>query len=437
MNYWIAETTNLDVTQSLFDFLQKTLAPRGAETAKILYNITRGWVTHNEMNVCPTITWCSCLGITAIFQIFGHTGMKLGGGTFAQWANYPESAVWMMIHVWDHFDHTNDVTWWKCQGWPLIKGVASFHLDKLIPDLYFNDSTLVVTPCNSPEQTPITFGCAHAQQLIWQLLNAVEKGFAASGDTDVVFLDEVRAKRDKMDKGLHIGSLGQLQEWKVEKDSLTDTHRHLSHLIGLYPGYAIISYDESLQGGGKQTTYTKDEVVSGALISLLHRGNGTGPDADSGWEKVWRAAAWAQLGDRDRFYHELSFAVSENFGENLFSLYDPSDSEAIFQIDGNLGYSAAVMNAIIQAPDVPTLATPLIITLLPALPKQWDTGSIKGVRVRGGISINLCWTEGKLKQASFSVDALIISRPVKVVYAGKVLRSFITSPGSREDITGL
>lgn len=122
-------------------------------------------------------------------NIFGHTGMKLGSGTFAQWANYPESAVWMMIHVWDHFDHTNDVTWWKCQGWPLIKGVASFHLDKLIPDLYFNDSTLVVTPCNSPEQTPITFGCAHAQQLIWQLLNAVEKGFAASGDTDVVFLD--------------------------------------------------------------------------------------------------------------------------------------------------------------------------------------------------------------------------------------------------------
>lgn len=77
-------------------------------------------------------------------------------------------------------------------------------------------------------------------------------------------------------------------------------------MIGLYPGYAITSYDESLQGGGKQTTYTKDEVVSAAVISLLHRGNGTGPDADSGWEKVWRAAAWGQLGDRDRFYHALS-----------------------------------------------------------------------------------------------------------------------------------
>lgn len=63
-----------------------------------------------------------------------------------------------MIHVWDHFDHANDVTWWKSQGWPLTKGVAGFHLDKLIPDLYFNDTTLVISPCNSPEQTPITFG---------------------------------------------------------------------------------------------------------------------------------------------------------------------------------------------------------------------------------------------------------------------------------------
>lgn len=86
---------------------------------------------------------------------------------------------------------------------------------------------------------------------------------------------------------------------------------------------------------------------------------------------------------------------------------------------------------------MPTLATPLIITLLPALPKQWDTGSIMGARVRGGISINLHWSEGKLKRASFSIDALIVSRPVKVVYAGKVLRSFETSPGLRGAITGL
>ncbi|KAJ8514372.1 hypothetical protein ONZ45_g8082 [Pleurotus djamor] len=350
MNLWAAESTGLDLSKSMFNYIEKTWAPRGAYTAKVLYNITRGWVTHNEMN------------------IFGHTGMKQG----AEWGDYPEAAVWMMVHVWDYFDFTNDVAWFKSQGWPLLKGVAQFHLDKLIPDLHFNDSTLVVNPCNSPEQAPITFGCSHAQQLIWQLFNAVEKGFPVSGDTDTAFLEEVRAKRARMDKGIHIGSWGQLQEWKVDIDRPTDLHRHLSHLIGLYPGYAITGYTPSLQSApGSTAAYTHQQVLDATTISLTHRGNGTGPDADSGWEKVWRAAAWAQLGKADEFYHILTFALFENFGHNLFSLYNPYEEFPIFQIDANLGYPAAIMNALLQAPDVPSLSTPLVIKLLPALPKQW------------------------------------------------------------------
>jgi alpha-L-fucosidase 2 len=186
-------------------------------------------------------------------------------------------------------------------------------------------------------------GCAHAQQLIWQLFNAVEKGSEASGDNDTAFLagktrdfrvnrdlqplvrTEIISKRAQMDKGLKIGSWGELQgtvvkfpknivgltsptEWKVEKDSPTDTHRHLSHLIGLYPGYAITSFDPSpaVQGTGPAMGYLKNQILDAARVSLYHRGNGTGPDADSGWEKVWRAAAWAQLGNSSMFYHELS-----------------------------------------------------------------------------------------------------------------------------------
>lgn len=102
-------------------------------------------------------------------------------------------------------------------------------------------------------------------------------------------------------------------EWKIDKDSPTDTHRHLSHLIGLYPGYAVASYDATLQGGqvvnGTKITYTKAQILDAAKISLIHRGNGTGPDADSGWEKAWRAAAWAQLGDADQFYHLLTVPI--------------------------------------------------------------------------------------------------------------------------------
>lgn len=99
-------------------------------------------------------------------------------------------------------------------------------------------------------------------------------------------------------------------EWKIEKDQKTDTHRHLSHLIGLYPGYALTSYDASLQGGlpvhGTYLNYTKDQVLDAAEISLIHRGDGTGPDGDAGWEKAWRAACWAQLGNATEFYHILS-----------------------------------------------------------------------------------------------------------------------------------
>ncbi|KAL5504959.1 hypothetical protein ACEPAH_7622 [Sanghuangporus vaninii] len=409
MNYWFAEATNLDVTQSLFDYLEKTWAPRGAYTAQVLYNITRGWVGHNE--------------------IFGHTGMKQGQ---AEWGDYPESNAWMMIHVWDHFDYTNDVAWWKAQGYPLLKaqGVASFHLDKLIPDDRFNDGTLVVAPCNSPEQPPITLGCAHAQQVIWQLFNAIEKGAAAAGEDDEAFLDEIRSKKAQMDKGVHIGSWGQLQEWKVDMDSPTDRHRHLSHLVGFYPGYALSNYDPDIQN----SQYSVDDVRTAVQTSLIHRGNGSAPDADSGWEKAWRAAQWAQLGNSSEFYHELTYLVQRNFADNLFSIYYPFDIVPIFQIDANLGYPAAVMNAIIQALDVASTDIPLTVTLLPALPPAWSSGSITGARVRGGISVNMSWDNAKPTNVTLTVDEGVSPRQVRIVYAGLAKDNFTTSGGLQRTI---
>ncbi|KAI0051595.1 glycoside hydrolase family 95 protein [Auriscalpium vulgare] len=416
MNYWAAEMTNLDVTRPLFNYIEKTWAPRGTETAQILYNISRGWVTHNEMN------------------IFGATGMKNGDGS-AEWANYPESSVWMMVHVWDHFDFTGDTIWWKAQGWPLLKAVAEFHLDKLVPDEHFHDSSLVVVPCNSPEQAPITFGCAHAQQLIWQLFNAVEKGFEAAGDNDQAFLSEVQMKRSTMDKGIHIGSWQQLQEWKFDMDARNDTHRHLSHLVGLYPGYAVANFNPSIQGpvdNGSGRNYSIGDVLAAATTSLIHRGNGTGADGDAGWEKVWRAAAWAQLGNASMFYHELSYALQRNFGPNLFSLYSQGGP---FQIDANLGFPAAVLNALVQAPDVASWTAPLTVTLLPALPRQWPSGRITGARLRGGMTLNLEWSGGYPTLATIVVGSEGQTRTVRVTFAGKVVAQFMTGAASTHTIT--
>lgn len=378
MNYWFAELTNMDVTQPLWDYMEKTWAPRGHYTAQVLYNTSRGWVTHNEMN------------------IFGHTGMKLNGNS-AIYADYPAANAWMAFHIWDHFDYTNDVDWWKRQGYPLLKGIALFHLDNLRPDLRSNDTELTIVPCNSPEQPQITYSCAHFQQAIWQVFNSIEKGFEAAGDTDTMFLEDVIIKRQLMDKGVRTGWWGELMEWKAGLDSSTDTHRHLSHLVGLYPGYAVLSYDPSLQPvhvNGSLVNYTRDDVLKAAEVSLIHRGDGLGYDGDTGWGKVWRAACWASLRQPARFYDELSFAVFENFAENLFSVFY---SNPIFQIDANFGYSAALLNGLIQVPDTPTLSSPLTVTLLPALPAdKWPNGNIRGARIRSGLLIDFWWNRGVL-----------------------------------------
>ena len=101
-----------------------------------------------------------------------------------------------------------------------------------------------------------------------------------------------------------------IPEWKIDMDSPTDVHRHLSHLIGLYPGYAISSYEPSVQGPPSGLkAYSKEQVLTAAQTSLIHRGDGTGPDGDAGWEKVWRAAAWAQFGNASAFYHQLTVRI--------------------------------------------------------------------------------------------------------------------------------
>ncbi|KEP48164.1 glycoside hydrolase family 95 protein [Rhizoctonia solani 123E] len=417
MNYWFAEMTNMKVTSALWDYMAKTWAPRGAETAKTLYNSTHGWVTHNEMNV------------------FGHTGMKdLVGWNPAEWANYPESAAWMMMHVYDHFDYTNDVVWWRAQGWPLLKGVALFWLDHLIEDQRFKDGTLVTAPCNSPEQAIITLGCSHSQQLVWQLFEAVEKGFSASGDNDTAFLHEVQTKKLKLDKGIRIGSWGQLQEWKPDFDRQTDLHRHLSHLIGLYPGYVLTNFKAPTGQNQGVPKLTREQVLKASEISLRARGDGTGPDGDAGWEKVWRAACWAQLQNSTQFYHILTYAIDRNFAENLWSLYNPYADDPIFQIDANLGYPAAVLNALVQAPDTSSLSDALAITLLPALPSAWGSGSIVGARIRGGMTLDLTWSNGKAVTARLKVDPVIrYARQVQLWYGGKLVTAFSATAGLKRN----
>ncbi|CAJ2507102.1 Uu.00g082880.m01.CDS01 [Anthostomella pinea] len=369
MNMWPAEQTGLgDVLVSVWNMMSNTWVPRGTETAELLYGAD-GWVTHNEMN------------------IFGHTGMK----DWPTSSDYAIAPAWMMQHVWDHFDYSQDVDWWQQQGWPLLKGTAEFWLSQLQADAYYNDSSLVVNPCTSPEHGPVTFACAHWQQLIYQVFESTLAGGDAAGETDEAFLADVTTKLAALDKGLHIGTHGEIKEWKapesVYEDSEIYQHRHLSHLVGWYPGWSIPSF----QGG-----YTNETIQRAVNITLTDRGTGHA-DGDAGWSKAWRSACWARLNNSDEAYYEFRYTIDENFGSNGLSMYTgdgTTEPSPPFQIDANFGIVGAVLSMLVV--DMPLASgsqEERTVVLGPAIPAAWAGGSVQGLRIRGGGSVGFSWDE--------------------------------------------
>ncbi|KAE8347155.1 hypothetical protein BDV24DRAFT_174697 [Aspergillus arachidicola] len=376
MNLWGAEATGLgDLTVAVFNYMEQNWMPRGAETAELLYGGS-GWVTHDEMN------------------IFGHTGMK----TYQTSANYPAAPAWMMQHVWDRYDYSRNKTWFIEQGWPLLKGVAEFWTSQLQVDKFSNDSSLVVNPCTSPEQGPTTFGCTHWQQLIHQVYENAIQGSDIVGETDSTLLKDIKDQLPRLDKGLHIGTWGQIKEWKLpdsydyEKEG--NEHRHLSHLVGWYPGWSISSYFNG---------YNNATIHSAVNTSLISRGVGLYTNA--GWEKVWRSACWARLNNTERAHYELRLTIDQNIGQSGLSLYSGGDTPSgAFQIDANFGYLGAVLSMLVV--DMPLDSTHSeddvrMVVLGPAIPAAWAGGSVKGLRLRGGGSVDFSWdSKGLVDKAS-------------------------------------
>ncbi|KAL6796672.1 glycoside hydrolase family 95 protein [Trichoderma sp. SZMC 28012] len=371
MNHWHVEKMGLGgLTDPLWDFMTYTWVPRGTETANLWYNVS-GWVAFTNTN------------------IFGHTAQE----NDATWSNVAHDIAWMMAHVWDRYDYGRDKKWYASVGYPLMKGVASFWVDMMVPDEYFKDGTLVANPCNSPEHGPTTFGCAQFQQVVWELFDHIIKDWDASGDTDTAFLKRVKESYSKLDPGVHVGSWGQIQEWKMDIDTKNDTHRHLSHLYGFYPGYVISS------------VYADNKTVMDAVAtSLYSRGNGT-EDSNTGWEKVWRGACWGQLGVTDEAYKELKYTIDMNFAANGLSVYTtgswPYEVTLPFQIDANFGLSANALAMLYT--DLPKKwgdNSVQKVILGPAIPKEWAGGSVKGGSLRGGGTVDFSWDdEGVVNRA--------------------------------------
>ncbi|CAG8983007.1 hypothetical protein HYALB_00003586, partial [Hymenoscyphus albidus] len=383
MNYWFADQVGLGSLQDgLWDYIQNTWVPRGSETAKLLYDAP-GWVVHDEMN------------------IFGYTGMKEG----AEWANYPVAAAWLMQHVWDHYEHSQNITWYQEQGYPLIKGVAEFWLSQLQEDVYTHDGSLVVNPCNSPEHGPTTFACTHYQQLIYQVLTYIDltaKDPLLAFDPDEEFMSNVATALATIDKGLHINSLNEIKEWKLPMSSgyefQNDTHRHLSHLYGWYPGYSIASF---------QNGYTDPTVQEAVANSLWSRGIGGEPndnEANCGWRKVWRSACWARLNETERAYYALRYYIQENVADNGLSMYSGHDEP--FQIDANFGYLGAVLSMLVVDMPINTVASCRPVILGPAIPSAWAGGKVSGLVLRGGGKVGFSWDEEGIVHSVSSFEGL-------------------------------
>lgn len=373
MNHWTPDQTGLtDLQSPLWDYIYDNWIPRGQETAELLYGAP-GWVVHNEMN------------------IFGHTGMKSG----TSWANYAAAAAWMMQHVFDHWDYSQDEMWLQAQGYPMLKGVAEFWLNQLQVDEYSKDGTLVVNPCNSPEHGPTTFGCTHFQQLLHQVFEAMLSTQSAAGESDKSFISNVTSSLAKLDKGFYIGEWGQIKEWKLPDsfgyDFVNDTHRHLSELVGWHPGYSLSSF----LGG-----YTDKTLQDAVRQKLISRGEGNGEDANAGWAKVWRSACWARLNDTERAYFELRYTIDQNIVDNGFSMYSAINQP--FQIDANYGFGGAVLSMLVV--DLPRTFgdnNTRIVVLGPAIPPAWAGGHVRGLRLRGGGSVDFDWDDqGLVKRAT-------------------------------------
>lgn len=372
MNYWPVEIANLAECQEPLYSLIADCAETGKTVAKEHYNAA-GWVLHHNTDI-----WRG----TAPINHSNH-GIWVSGG------------AWLSRHLWEHYQFSQDKAFLAERAYPIMKGAAEFFTQFLIKDP--KTGFLISTPSNSPENGGLVAGPTMDHQIIRALFRSCIDASEILG-TDQEFALKLKEMLPKIAPN-QIGKHVQLQEWMEDRDDPTNKHRHVSHLWAVYPGNEI---------NWQQTP----ELMKAALQSLIYRG-----DDGTGWSLAWKINFWARFLDGNHAYEmvkllfrpvqidDVFYAGGGGSYTNLFDAHPP------FQIDGNFGAPAGMIEMLVQS----QLNE---IDILPALPDALPSGKISGVCARGGFELTFSWTNGKLQKLQVLSKA---GQKCKLHYGEKVI----------------
>lgn len=387
MNYWPAYSTNLaECAKPLISYVDSLREP-GRETARIYAGIES--TEENPENGFMAHTQNTPFGWTC------------PGWAFS-WGWSPAAVPWILQNCWDYYDFTGDVDYLKNNIYPMMKEEATLYDQMLIEDA---DGKLVSSPTYSPEHGPYTSGNTYEQSLIWQLYEDTITAAGIVGETDTEKIRTWKSNQENLKGPIEIGDDGQIKEWYTETTLGSAGgqgygHRHLSHMLGLFPGDLI----------SEETP----EWFEAAKVSMNNR-----TDSSTGWGMGQRINTWARLGDGNRAYKLITDLFASGIYQNLWDTHPP------FQIDGNFGYTSGVAEMLLQS-------NMGYINLLPALPDNWSEGRVDGLVARGNFELNMNWSKGLLS------DVTILSKnggEAVVQYEDIFLASVTDENGKEIEIT--